>query len=740
MPFTKGHTLWKHPNSIKTQFKKGTSVRVGMKHSPESILKMSESRKGKAMGAANGSYKHGATPFLIKLKRLTEYKTWQIDVFKRDDYTCRDCGHRGGDLTAHHLTAFAFLVRILSVRTIEDARNCIGLWNIRNGLTLCIPCHKKTPNFSWRANILPRDKTLYAVLGLFFVLFLLPSISEAATFGYTTSGASFSTIVDTIRGSAAIMPENGTAISMTIRIAGTGSTMEIKTKLYDDSNNSVTNGETTEVTNAPGSVNNLTLTFPVSPTLTANTTYKLAAWSNSGVSGTKTLAFDATGNADFQQGLTYGTWPEPLVPVTQNTRHTIWVTYTVPSRTINAANYTYCRTITSNNNGYTNGIATTTAGLFPLIATSTISTLAATSSGGNVQLVATSSARFTDQPIDIVFTDEATCSFNTSIAAIPHYFEKYASTTGAFTVHLGTSNISSTTAKTLAMYYGNAGATNLNSPGQTYATTSPTKIVSAWDLSVPGFATTTMPDFTDSTYNNNHGSSRMTNTADFVTAQVDGGLQLNNDQSQNVSAGTGATLDNPKTTVSFWAKVNTDADSNYWFREPAAGGTDSWNLKFAAASDRLSFIRDWSTSDGNWVSSNSSILVGKWYHIVLIYDEGSTSNVPIFYINGVYGGLGVALNPSGTVVSDAGHNSVIGLQGQNADIIIDDVQVYSQLLTQADIQTIYNTTSKSDVFWTFGNEETQTPPATPSGTPGSSPIFFDFDAFLYPFKRLSMLL
>src|SRR3989344_4516963 len=186
-----------------------------------------------------------------------------------------------------------------------------------------------------------------------------------------------------------------------------------------------------------------------------------------------------------------------------------------PSRTINATNYTYCRTVTSNNNGYTDGIGTTTPLLFPLFASSTISSLAATSSSGRIQLVSADAGQFTDAPIDIVFTDEASCSFSTSIDAIPHYFEKYASTTGEFSVHLGTSNISSTTAKTLAMYYGNSGATNLNSPVQTFGTSSPMGIVSHWDLSVPGYATTTSPDFTDSTYNNNHGSSKALNQADF---------------------------------------------------------------------------------------------------------------------------------------------------------------------------------------------------------------------------------
>ena len=62
MPFTKGHTIWKHLNCQRTQFKKGASVRVGMKHTEASILKISKNRKGKAISKANASYKHGKKP------------------------------------------------------------------------------------------------------------------------------------------------------------------------------------------------------------------------------------------------------------------------------------------------------------------------------------------------------------------------------------------------------------------------------------------------------------------------------------------------------------------------------------------------------------------------------------------------------------------------------------------------------------------------------------------------------
>lgn len=56
-----------------------------------------------------------------------EYKTWRKEVFSRDDYTCRKCGSRGGDLAAHHINGFS---KFPELRT-----------NLNNGATLCKNCH-----------------------------------------------------------------------------------------------------------------------------------------------------------------------------------------------------------------------------------------------------------------------------------------------------------------------------------------------------------------------------------------------------------------------------------------------------------------------------------------------------------------------------------------------------------------------------------------------------------------------
>ena len=38
----------------------------------------------------------------IKARNSPEWRAWREFIFKRDDYTCQECGQRGGKIEAHH--------------------------------------------------------------------------------------------------------------------------------------------------------------------------------------------------------------------------------------------------------------------------------------------------------------------------------------------------------------------------------------------------------------------------------------------------------------------------------------------------------------------------------------------------------------------------------------------------------------------------------------------------------------
>lgn len=400
----------------------------------------------------------------------------------------------------------------------------------------------------------------------------------------------------------------------------------------------------------------------------------------------------------------------------------IMIIYTPINHTVNTSNFTYCRTLTTNNDGYTDGIGTTTTGLFPLVATSTISNLEATSSGGHVQNLTNDNLT----PIDVVFVDESSCSFSSSSTAIPFYFEHYASTTGAFVVHLGISNISSTTAKIVAMYYGNSAfTTNLNSQGQTYATTSPLGPAAIWNMSVPGYATTSYPDFLDSTPNANDGSSvGMTGSeiangfASTTDGYVDGALSFNG-TSQAIDSGSGSSLDVGASpfTLSFWVYIPSSAnsaDSNVYILSKTSNGGDGFYVQYSspAGSNFIRLDLNASVSNSKYTLSSLNIF-DKWTLVTITWDgtfPGSSSDGAI-YLNGVQQTATFSAGSGSHLSGTTGH-LLINCEGTTACSTnyvtgsLDDVRIYNQALTTADIQTIYNNTVSSAKFWTIGSEQT----------------------------------
>ncbi len=74
----------------------------------------------------------------LKYRPRTEQNWWRKAIFERDNYTCKECGQYGGRLQADH---------ILPYSTFPEAR-----WNLDNGRTLCVECHKKTPTYARKIN------------------------------------------------------------------------------------------------------------------------------------------------------------------------------------------------------------------------------------------------------------------------------------------------------------------------------------------------------------------------------------------------------------------------------------------------------------------------------------------------------------------------------------------------------------------------------------------------------------
>ena len=177
VPWNKGVTGYKihsdeHKKALSKKFKGRVSPMKGRKHTPETKKKMSLTRKGrkwtkeskdkwseKCKGKGNNFYgkthsdeykerlkkeltgennvnwKGGITPESKLRLSKAEWKKIRLEVYKRDNYKCRDCGVKCTNskkqtwktIQCHHL---------ISWREIEKE-------DIDNLITLCCRCHGK---------------------------------------------------------------------------------------------------------------------------------------------------------------------------------------------------------------------------------------------------------------------------------------------------------------------------------------------------------------------------------------------------------------------------------------------------------------------------------------------------------------------------------------------------------------------------------------------------------------------
>jgi len=152
----KGKNHWAYGIPLSKEHRKNVSNAMkGMIKSPEHLKNQAESLRKR---------KGGITSLHIIIRKCKKYIFWRDAVYKRDNYTCQECDHRGGNLEAHHIKSFSKIlnkfVRKNKLSPIKDTYELYRLalaydnfWDINNGQTLCADCHNITKRTQTCKNI-----------------------------------------------------------------------------------------------------------------------------------------------------------------------------------------------------------------------------------------------------------------------------------------------------------------------------------------------------------------------------------------------------------------------------------------------------------------------------------------------------------------------------------------------------------------------------------------------------------
>lgn len=132
--WNKGVAMWdtrEHPRGTLGKHPKRVSI------TEETRQKLSESHKGikypEHTGENHWNWHGGVSTESETIRNSPEAKEWRRQVYKRDNYTCQLCGQRGGKLHADHIIPFS----------VDKAKR----FDIKNGRTLCVDCHRKTETY-----------------------------------------------------------------------------------------------------------------------------------------------------------------------------------------------------------------------------------------------------------------------------------------------------------------------------------------------------------------------------------------------------------------------------------------------------------------------------------------------------------------------------------------------------------------------------------------------------------------
>ena len=207
----------------------------------------------------------------------------------------------------------------------------------------------------------------------------------------------------------------------------------------------------------------------------------------------------------------------------------------------------------------------------------------------------------------------------------------------------------------------------------------------------------TSSEIKDISGNDFHGDAQnMTNR--YVSAgRIGQALDLSGLDNADVSMGSPAGLDDIEDqggggmTISAWIypKSNGEFGGNIAGKhtDPSPG---SGNWVFSIDSNRLKFQKSFATSILNVSGGANSTQYNEWQYVTMTWDGSSTAtNVHIYVDGNEISSYSQQTDGVGVKDSDVGNNLDISNKNREFDGSIDDLRIYNRILTQSEINQLY---------------------------------------------------
>lgn len=194
----------------------------------------------------------------------------------------------------------------------------------------------------------------------------------------------------------------------------------------------------------------------------------------------------------------------------------------------------------------------------------------------------------------------------------------------------------------------------------------------------------------DSSGNGNTGS--LTNGPTWVTGKFGKATNFDGGDTADdyINAGQGTTLANifdGGGSVSGWFYARSDGEADL---ARVIAKNARWYLATKNQSGnniQLSFEQHFPAGSAYWNTSN--LLINTWHHFAITYDNSSTSNDPIIYIDGTSVTLSETNTASGTRIDDSSTDLYLGNSSASADRTfdgyLDDIKIYNYTRTPSQI-------------------------------------------------------